>query len=136
LSEAELALVKLGEAMPQPLIDALNEELADSHCGLMPASAFGSLNLTQRFRDAHLARALIDAAKANAAAFLLAGNGHVRADRAVPWFVERMEPSRRIVSVMLLEVLVQLVNTGFTDVNLLDLAAAEQLFPASDTVTT
>jgi uncharacterized iron-regulated protein len=104
LSEAELALVKLGEAMPQPLIDALNEELADSHCGLMPASAFGSLNLTQRFRDAHLARALIDAAKANAAAFLLAGNGHVRADRAVPWFVERMEPSRRIVSVMLLEV--------------------------------
>jgi uncharacterized iron-regulated protein len=103
LSEAELALVKLGEAMPQPLIDALNEELADSHCGLMPASAFGSLNLTQRFRDAHLARALIDAAKGNGAAFLMAGNGHVRADRAVPWFVERMEPSRRIVSVMLLE---------------------------------
>ena len=72
---------------------------------LMPASAFGSLNLAQRFRDAHLARALVDAAEANGAAFLLAGNGHVRTDRAVPWFV-RAHGSRvaRIVSVMLLEV--------------------------------
>ena len=104
LSEAELALVKASEDMPQPLVDALNEELVGSHCGLMPASAFGSLNLAQRFRDAHQARALVDAAEANGSAFLLAGNGHVRTDRAVPWYVRRMAPGRRIVSVMLLEV--------------------------------
>jgi uncharacterized iron-regulated protein len=104
LSEAELALLRTGEEMPQPLVDALNEELVGSHCGLMPASAFGFLNLAQRFRDAHQARALVDAAEANGAAFLLAGNGHVRSDRAVPWYVRRMAPGRRIVSVMLLEV--------------------------------
>jgi uncharacterized iron-regulated protein len=104
LSEAELALVKASEAMPQPLVDALNEELVGSHCGLMPASAFGGLNLAQRFRDAHQARAVVDAAEANGSAFLLAGNGHVRSDRAVPWYVRRMAPGRKVVSVMLLEV--------------------------------
>ena len=104
LGEAELALVKLGEALPRPFVDALNEELVASHCGVMPASAFGSMNLAQRFRDAHLARALVDAAGANGAAFLLAGNGHVRTDRAVPWYVRRMAPGLKVVSVMLLEV--------------------------------
>jgi uncharacterized iron-regulated protein len=104
LSEAERALLKVSEEMPQPLVDALNEELVGSHCGLMPASAFGGLNLAQRFRDAHQAQALVDAAGANGSAFLLAGNEHVRSDRAVPWFVRRLAPGRRIVSVMLLEV--------------------------------
>ena len=104
LNEAELALVKASEEMPQLLVDALNEELVGSHCGLMPASAFGGLTLAQRFRDAHQARTLVDAAEANGSAFLLAGNGHVRSDRAVPWYVRRMAPGRKIVSVMLLEV--------------------------------
>jgi uncharacterized iron-regulated protein len=90
--------------MPQPLIDSLNEELVGSHCGVMPASAFGNMNIAQRFRDAHQARALVDAAEANGAAFLLAGNGHVRTDRAVPWYVRHMAPGRKVISVMLLEV--------------------------------
>ena len=93
LGEADLALIKLTEELPQPQVDALSGELVGSHCGVMPASAFGSMNLAQRYRDAHLARALVDAAVANGAAFLLAGNGHVRTDRAVPWYVRRMAPS-------------------------------------------
>src|SRR5262245_34152039 len=101
---AELALLEASEEMPQPLVDALNEELVGSHCGLMQASAFGGLNLAQRFRDAHQARALVDAAEANGSAFLLTGNGHVRSDRGVPWYVRRMAPGRKVVSVMLLEV--------------------------------
>ena len=70
---------------------------------MMPASAFGSMNMAQRFRDAHLARALVDAAEANGAAFLLAGNGHVRTDRGVPWYVRRMAPQRQVLVVTLLE---------------------------------
>ena len=104
IGEAELALLSLGEAMPHPLVDALNDELVASHCGVMPASAFASMNLAQRYRDAHLARALVDAAEANGAAFLLAGNGHVRSDRAAPWYVRRMAPGRTAISVLLLEV--------------------------------
>ena len=104
LSEAEQALIKTGEDMPQPLLEALNEELVASHCGVMPASAFANMNIAQRFRDAHQARALVDAAQANGSAFLLGGNGHVRNDRAVPWYVRRMAPGRKLISVMLLEV--------------------------------
>jgi uncharacterized iron-regulated protein len=103
LTETELALIKVGEDMPQPLVDALNEELVESHCGLMPGSAFGSMNTAQRFRDAHLARALVDAAESNGAALLLAGNGHVRTDRGVPWYVRRMAPQRKVLAVTLLE---------------------------------
>jgi uncharacterized iron-regulated protein len=103
LTETELALIKIGEDMPQPLVGALNEELVESHCGLMPASAFGSMNIAQRFRDAHLARALVDAAEVNGAAFLLAGNGHVRTDRGVPWYVRRIAPGRQVLAVTLLE---------------------------------
>ena len=104
LSEAELALIKIGKDLPQPQIDALKQELVESHCGVMPASAFGNMNMAQRFRDAHQARALVDAAEVNGAAFLLAGNGHVRTDRAVPWYVRRLAPGRKAMSVMLLEV--------------------------------
>ena len=35
---------------------------------------------------------------------LIAGNGHVRKDRGVPWYLARMRPDARIVSVGLIEV--------------------------------
>lgn len=104
LQEGDLALVTLGEALPQPLVDALTTELVSSHCGAMPASAFGGMNLAQRYRDAHLAAALLKAAERHGAAFLLAGNGHVRTDRGVPWYVRQMAPGRKVLSVMLVEV--------------------------------
>lgn len=104
LDETERKRLALGEAMDQPLLDALSQEIAQSHCGVVPASAFGSMSLAQRYRDALLAEVLVEAADVNGSAILLAGNGHVRSDRAVPWYVRRMAPGRRIVSVMLLEV--------------------------------
>jgi uncharacterized iron-regulated protein len=110
LGEAELALIALGKGLPQPLIDALNEELVASHCGVMPTSAFANMNVAQRYRDAHLGRALVGAAEPNGAAFLMAGNGHVRTDRAVPWYVRQLAPARKVVSVMLVE-----VTEGATD---------------------
>jgi uncharacterized iron-regulated protein len=104
LGEAGLALVRMGEGLPQPLVDALNEELVGSHCGAVPASAFGNMNVAQRYRDAHLARAIVSAAEKHGGAFLLAGNGHVRTDRGVPWYVRQMASDRRILAVMLVEV--------------------------------
>jgi uncharacterized iron-regulated protein len=70
----------------------------------MPKSAFGNMAFAQRYRDAHLARALADAAVAHGRAMLLAGNGHVRKDRGVPWHLERMAPGKAVVVVMLIEV--------------------------------
>jgi uncharacterized iron-regulated protein len=57
----------------------------------------------QRYRDAELASALVNADQ-GAGAILIAGNGHVRSDWGVPWYLARHEPEERTTAVMLLEV--------------------------------
>jgi uncharacterized iron-regulated protein len=89
---------------PEALQSALLDELEASHCGLMPRTAFGNMALAQRYRDAHMAAALAGAARAHGSAILLAGNGHVRTDRGVPWDLARMAPERKVLAVMLMEV--------------------------------
>lgn len=94
----------LAEPLPAPLQADLLAELAASHCGLMPAAAFSGLADAQRYRDAHLARALADAQSRHGQAVLLAGNGHVRSDRGVPWHLRRLAPAQTVVTVALREV--------------------------------
>jgi len=90
--------------LPDALQSALLDELEASHCGLMPRTAFTNMALAQRYRDAHMAAALADAAKTHGSAILLAGNGHVRSDRGVPFDLARLAPERKVLSVMLIEV--------------------------------
>ena len=104
LAGDEAARLKLGDALPSPLHDALLGELEASHCGLMPKSAFGTMADAQRFRDAHQAAVLLGAADRHGRAVLLAGNGHVRADRGVPWHLARLAPARSVAIVMFVEV--------------------------------
>ena len=70
----------------------------------MPATAIPAVELAQRYTDAHLAEALVKAAEKHGGAFLLAGNGHVRTDRGVPWYVRQLAPREKMVAVMFLEV--------------------------------
>ena len=104
LTDDERQRFKLDQPLAPKLQDALLEELEASHCGLMPKTAFGNMAVAQRYRDAHLADALAKAAAIHARAILLAGNGHVRKDRGVPYYLAQMAPNRKVVSVMLLEV--------------------------------
>lgn len=87
-------------------------EIDGSHCGMIPKSAQPNMASAQRYRDAHMADVLLDAATRHGSAVLFAGNGHVRTDRGVPWYVRARAPSKAIVSVMLIEVL-----DGKTDAN-------------------
>ncbi|MBX9588533.1 MAG: ChaN family lipoprotein [Hyphomonadaceae bacterium] len=103
-TDEEAARITLAQAMSPPLLDALAKELEGSHCGAVPGAALGAMSLAQRYTDAHLADALVRAAAKHNGAFLLAGNGHVRTDRAVPWYLRRRAPDRKVVAVMLLEV--------------------------------
>ncbi len=64
----------------------LHDEIADSHCGQLPASVVPRLVLAQRIRDAAMAQALVDDATADGA-ILIAGNGHVRADLGAPIYL-------------------------------------------------
>lgn len=56
------------------------------HCGLLPRSQWPAMVLAQRTRDAAMARALLDTAPGHRAV-LIAGNGHVRRDVGVPFYL-------------------------------------------------
>lgn len=104
LEPREATRLHLNEPLAFDLQANLLDELEASHCGLMPREAFGAMAVAQRYRDGHLADALVRASKESGTAILLAGNGHVRADRGVPWYVERMAPGTPVLVVMFVEV--------------------------------
>lgn len=99
-----VARLALDVPLPEPLATALLDELEASHCGLMPRTAFTTMALAQRYRDAHLAASLTTAAARHGTAILLAGNGHVRTDRGVPRDLARIAPERKIIAVAFIEV--------------------------------
>lgn len=66
--------------------NALNLDLVEGHCGVMPERMLAPMNRIQRSRDAAMAAALLQA-DAGDGAVLIAGNGHVRADRGVPIYL-------------------------------------------------
>lgn len=82
---------------------ALQRELVDSHCGMLPEAALGRMSDVQRSRDAHMARQMIDHGRDDGAV-LIAGSGHVRRDRAVPWHLARLAPGRAVVTLGFSEV--------------------------------
>ncbi len=98
------AQLGLGRELPPPLMRALLAELKDSHCGLLPESALPGMALAQHARDASMAFAMVHAVESHGRAILLAGNGHVRTDRAVPWHIRALKSNAVIVTVMLVEV--------------------------------
>jgi len=86
--------------LPDAARNSLLDELVASHCKLMQRDAMVTMADAQRYRDAYMANQLVDAARTYRGAVLLAGNGHVRADRGVPWHLARMAPGKRILVVM------------------------------------
>lgn len=87
-------VVRLALDVPLPAADqqALEEQIRVEHCGYAPEKIVAPMALAQRVKDAWMARALVDAAPARSAA-LIAGNGHVRGDRGVPFYLRRHAPA-------------------------------------------
>lgn len=75
--------------LDQPLGEAetasLAAEIEASHCGHAPLGVVASMTAVQRARDAVMADALLGAGESGGV--LIAGAGHVRADRGVPWYL-------------------------------------------------
>lgn len=65
--------------------ESLLEELVGAHCGMMGKEQMGPLVTLQRLKDAFMGRAMRKAFDAKRASILIAGNGHIRNDRGVPW---------------------------------------------------
>ena len=93
----------LDRNFPATLTSDLRDELRHAHCGQAPPEVLGGMYQVQRARDAMLADRLA-AASGRAGGILIAGNGHVRTDRGVPWYLGRLKPAARTLSIGLVEV--------------------------------
>ena len=85
------------------LTSDLQDELRDVHCAKAPPEVLSGMYQVQRARDAMLADRLA-AASGKAGGILIAGNDQVRNDRGVPWYLARLKPAARTLSIALVEV--------------------------------
>ncbi len=85
------------------VLNSLKDEMNKSHCNALPYSALQSMSYVQRYRDAILANNLIKAAHPFGA-ILIAGNGHIRNDRGVPYYIDRRIKNSSMVTLATLEV--------------------------------
>lgn len=83
--------------------DNLEQELIDSHCGMLPASVLPRMASVQRARDGALALSVIEGATTDGAV-LIAGSGHARKDRGAPLYLRVVEPSQTTAAVAMFEV--------------------------------
>lgn len=94
MGSARAGLESLGEAAEDLPLDreldeaqngSLEQEIVDSHCGHADPNTVHMMIGMQRLKDAWMARALV---RHGAGAVLVAGNGHTRADRGVPHYLD------------------------------------------------
>ena len=82
------------DALPPALIAAHEKAVDDGHCNRMPADALPSMARAQIARDLALAEAIRPYFARGVV--LLTGNGHVRADIGVPFFLGEAERAQAI----------------------------------------
>ena len=92
----------LEEPLDPETRDAIRRELDASHCGTVEGATLERMVDVQWARDARMAEALVRAGQRDGA-ILIAGAGHVRTDRGVPFHLQRRAPGATVVSVAFLE---------------------------------
>lgn len=75
------------DALPAEVLAAQETEVRDSHCGALPESLVSPMAKAQIARDVVMADTL--RTHADRGVVLIAGNGHVRRDIAVPYWLRR-----------------------------------------------
>lgn len=78
---------RLLQPLPAPLRASLQRNLEEGHCGYLPSEMIEPMIEVQRIRDAMMAQGLEEAAREGDGAILIAGGGHVREDRGVPYYL-------------------------------------------------
>lgn len=98
------ARLGLDEALGEALRDNLMADLKRGHCNMLPESALAPMARVQRLRDAVMADNLMAAAKDSGdGAVLIAGRGHARADRGVPWYLRARLDAPSVLTVGIVE---------------------------------
>jgi uncharacterized iron-regulated protein len=81
---------------------ALEEEIFEGHCRLLPKDHVQTMIPVQRARDAAMALAWQRLHKKNKTVFIV-GAGHSRKDFGIPWYLERLKPGLKIYSIGMTE---------------------------------
>ena len=98
LAAERVKQLRLEQAFPAPLEATLVDELRASHCGQLPENLLGPMALAQHARDAQMAEVLAHAG-AKDGGVLIAGGGHARLDRGVPYYLALDAPGATVMSV-------------------------------------
>lgn len=104
------ARLGLDEPMDRAMNEAMANEIKVGHCDMLPDKAVPPMVRVQFARDATMARAMASALEEGRQAILIAGAGHVRNDRAVPWHLNRLTPGSSVLALAFVE-----VSDGETD---------------------
>ncbi len=104
LGQEKLKKLALNENLDTVLLNDLKNELNKSHCNMLPFSALGAMANMQRFVDATMTDSLIEAGN-NKGAILIAGSGHIRTDRAIPYYLNKRLPKASVITLSLTEVI-------------------------------
>ena len=99
LSEDQRKNLRLVGDLPKDLTTDLKQEIITSHCDLLPEAMVPNMMAVQRYRDAYLAAALRQT-PASGPAILIAGGGHVRKDRGVPFYLKPSDGAAVTVSLV------------------------------------
>jgi len=104
-SQAKLILdLGLDQPVRREIVEAQAKEIAEGHCNLLPKEAVKPMIMVQRAKDAQMAKIMVEAARRQDGAVLIAGLGHAQNDSAVPSFIKRKLPDAKIASIAFFEV--------------------------------
>jgi len=100
-----VAAYQLDQALPAELVRAQQLELQAGHCHMLPDMMIGGMVNAQVARDIWMAKLALEQLQAAAPrdVVLIAGNGHVRKDIGVAYWLARQQPALRLRSEAFLE---------------------------------
>ncbi|WP_041768752.1 ChaN family lipoprotein [Pseudovibrio sp. FO-BEG1] len=100
--------------------ESLLDELERSHCGVVPRNSLEPLVEMQRLKDASMGLPMRSAMKTERGSVLIAGTGHTRKDRGVPWWLDRNDSRLSLAAVEVSSDNYQLSDYSLADVNRFD----------------
>jgi len=106
LGAAQVDSLGLDRPLPPHEAANLRLEIVETHCNQLPDSMVDPMVTVTVAKDGHMADALVRGASlpGRDGAVLIAGGGHTRTDRGVPWHLRRMAPEKLVTSIGLIEV--------------------------------
>ncbi len=88
-TEQEVTQFQLRAVIPENVLKEQRQAIATGHCDLLPPSMIGPMTNVQFAKDVWMAQAMIQHAKNGV--ILIAGNGHIRKDIGVPYWLRRAQ---------------------------------------------